>query len=1067
MKKFLSVLLAVALVCSLAVPALAEEDTTDISLTGAAVPTSEVTATAATPSFPDVPGHWAEKSIDRWSTSGIVQGDELGNMNPNKLLTRGEFAEMLVRLLGLKTKAANRFADLQGSEWYADSILKVAHAGIMLGDELGNCNGKKSITRQEAMVMFARAMGLAEDKDPDLSRFSDGAAVSDWAAGYIAPLAEMGIVNGVVPGEMVAAPKNNINRASILTLLDRAIKAYITEAGDYTVNDPNGFVVVNVPASQVTVSGEAAGVVVTAGSANADVTLKDVDADTLRVDAAADVTLSGKTTVDELNVNEKANVVIEKDAAVEDLNANAAAQIVNNGDVTNLNTNASGVTFDGNAPEAVNTAVDVETAKDSDGKEVTAKDETEQPSTSTTTRPSAKSADVVPAPIADHAGSNAIAEDKLGTVTVKGTQNGTLDGAPRYKVTVTGKNIMNHTNADGDDGHWVGFGMPAKVNAEGESGTYTYEVGGSVIGSIASRTCEVKGKTYNTVYVSEDTEEAFNTAVPIVITVKDGAKLVATYEVSFNVTFYKASGVTVSKSLLDPEDEPFFGEFAIATLFPTATQSGYDIALKGEIDPAKLNKNSGEDDPHEYTYYGLAVTDENIKTLHNVSMTPQDFLTSAKWSMAARIYDTANTKPVKATHVFELLDAADRVQDTITVTVDATACSIKGMYKASFVGADGEVVEALYGTSVTAPAAPESTDEVYYTGNWVSGETVVAAGESVALTADATFTAESITIGAQELKDRPAGLATNYDGDFDYAAAYAAAGVKLTGSDGAYTYTVDANKFLEYAAKADNNLEQLAATVDGKEYYFYGVTVVAPADAVKMVITLDKNIASLDDGDKAETIELTGENKSEHAFAEGVLQYFGAVAAGNDESMYGFDFQKDGSFTRYVKWVGENDTVLAVNKFVLSRVTTPVTPVELTATAYDYSCPAGTTQFITFTLKDSNGEAFYVAASTVAACWFRAGRVENGAWTKDTGVELYAGDINGVFPDMDKNHQLGWTVSRRATEDSTGYYCFIGTDGRVYEVTIVIPQAIANPDSVSWGDTVIKDGVDINEIPND
>lgn len=1064
MKKFLSVLLAVALVCSLAVPALAEEDTTDISLTGAAVPTSEVTATEATPSYPDVAGHWAEKSIDRWSTSGIVQGDELGNMNPNKLLTRGEFAEMLVRLLGLKAKAANRFADLQGSEWYADSILKVAQAGIMLGDELGNCNGKRPISRQEAMVMFARAMGLAEDKDPDLSQFSDGADVADWAAGYIAPLAEMGIVNGVVPGEMVAAPKNNINRASILTLLDKAIKAYITEAGEYAVNEPNGFVVVNVPASQVTVSGEAAGVVVTAGSANADVKVKDMTVDTLRVDAAADVTLSGKTTVDELSVNEKANVIIEKDAAVEDLNANAAAQIVNNGDVTNLNTNASGVTFDGNAPEAVNTAVDVEAAKDSDGEEVTAKGEEEQPSTSTTTRPSVKSADVVDAPIVDH-NATPIADEDLGEVTVKGTQSGTKDGKPLYKVTVTGKNIMNHDNANGDEGHWVGFGMPAKVNAEGESGTYTYEVDGSVVGSIATRTYEAKGKTYNTVYFTADTEEEFK-AAKYTIAVKDGADLVATYEVSFNVTFYKASGVTVSKSLLDPEDEPFFGQFTIATLFPTATQSGYDITLKGEIDPAKLNKNSGENDPTEYTYYGLAVTDKNIKTLHNVSMTPQDFSTSAKWSMAARIYDTAGTKPVKATHVFELLDAAGRVQDTITVTVDATACSIKGMYKASFVGVDGEVVEALYGTSVTAPAAPESTNEVYYTGNWISGQTVVAAGESVALTADATFTAESRTVGAQELKDRPAGLATNYDGEFDYAAAYEVAGVKLTGNNGVYTYTVDANKFLEYAAKADNNLEQLAATVEGNEYYFYGVTVVAPANAEKMVITLDKNIASLDDGDKAETIELTGANKSEHAFAEGVLQYFGAVAAGDPESMYGFDFQEDGSFTRYVKWIGADDTVLAVNKFVLSRVTAPVTPVELTATAYDFSCPQGTTQFITFTLKDGDGKAFYVATSTVKTCWFRAGRVADGEWTRDDGVVLYAGDIDGAFPEMDRNHQLGWTVSRRAAEASTGYYRFIGTDGRVYEVTIEIPQAIANPDSKSWGDTVIEGDVDINEIPN-
>lgn len=365
MKKLLSLLLSVCMVCSFAVPALAAEDTTDIALTGV-----EATSASVSP-YPDAQDHWAESAINRWSLSGIVQGDELGNMNPNKLLTRGEFAAMLVRLLGLKTKAANAFADLKGTEWYTDDILKVAAAGIMLGDGKGNCNGSRPISRQETMVMFARAMGLKPVADPDLSKFSDAADVADWAAGYIAPLADMGIINGVVPGEMVAAPKNNINRASTLALLDKAIKTYITAAGEYTVDAPKGFVVVNVPDAQVSLTGNAAGLVVAAGSVNADVTAKDLDTDALKVDAAADVTLDGKTAVDAVALNDKANLTINKDASVTDLDANAAAQIVNNGEVTNLNTNESGVTYDGNAPEKVNTAPDVEAAKDSDGKVVT------------------------------------------------------------------------------------------------------------------------------------------------------------------------------------------------------------------------------------------------------------------------------------------------------------------------------------------------------------------------------------------------------------------------------------------------------------------------------------------------------------------------------------------------------------------------------------------------------------------------------------------------------------------------------------------------------------------------
>ena len=910
MKKFLSLLLSVCMVCSLAVPALAAEDTTDIALTGI-----EATSASVSP-YPDAQGHWAESAINRWSLSGIVQGDELGNMNPNKLLTRGEFAAMLVRLLGLQTKAANAFADLKGTEWYADDILKVAAAGIMLGDGKGNCNGGRPISRQETMVMFARAMGLKPVADPDLSKFADAADVADWAAGYIAPLADMGIINGVVPGEMVAAPKNNINRASTLALLDKAIKTYITAAGEYTVDAPKGFVVVNVPDAQVSLTGNAAGVVVAAGSINADVTAKDLDADALKVDAAADVTLDGKTAVDAVALNDKANLTINKDASVTDLDANAAAQIVNNGEVTNLNTNESGVTYDGNAPEKVNTAPDVEAAKDSDGKVVTEGTGSGDNGGSTVTpsRPVVK-ADLVVAPLVDQAQANAIPTEQLGTVKVDSRKTtGTT-----YNVTLTGKDIMNHNNANGTAGHWVGFGMPAAPEGE----TYTYTVDGTEVESIARRTYTdpKTNKVYNTVYFSNSTEDY----EPSTIVVTDSAdKVVATYNVTFNVTFYKASDVTVKAELTNAAGEahPFNELYSMAAIGATVKKNGYDLTLSGEIDPEKLNKNSGENDPKEYTYYYLTVGDANIATITGVGTAAgNDGAANADYILAVRIWDSTALKLLKTTHEFQLKDANGRLQDTIAVTVDATGCTVKGMTKITATFVDGDETTTESGMTsegkitVTLPA-PKGT-EGYFTG-WKMGNAaeLKAAGATVEITADTTFTAQYEEVKPQAMKLRANGPEGNNDpsvDSFPYADTYAAAGITLKSNN---TITVDATQLVEYKAAQDNQLNHLFGG-DG-ETLFVGLEYTAPATATQYAWadTLEalrgKTLAPLS-------------NHTQSTYGNALITYI-AFAKYADNAFTFLDDVTDNAgnaleSTPYILWADENGNVVGVTCATLSLKT--------------------------------------------------------------------------------------------------------------------------------------------------
>lgn len=197
-------------------------------------------ALAAGSGYQDTDGHWAETAIDRWSAYGVLEGDS-GNFNPDGALTRAQMAAILSRLLNLPDAPDAGFSDVKPDDWFAEYINKCAAAGIMLGDN-GKANPNEPITRQQAIVMIARALGIQPIENPDLTKYADAAQVSAYAQGYVAALIEAGIVGGVTAD--LLAPQANINRASTVTILDRAIGTYANEAGETIKADGDGLILI-------------------------------------------------------------------------------------------------------------------------------------------------------------------------------------------------------------------------------------------------------------------------------------------------------------------------------------------------------------------------------------------------------------------------------------------------------------------------------------------------------------------------------------------------------------------------------------------------------------------------------------------------------------------------------------------------------------------------------------------------------------------------------------------------------------------------------------------------------
>ncbi len=243
-----------------------------------------VTVSAA--DFADTTGHWAEEAIDRWSEVGVVNGVSEDSFNPNGQLTRAEGAQIFTNLLKLTAKAdLSAYTDVAADAWYADAMAACVAQGIMNGVAADQMNPNGTVTREMFFVMFARALGIQEESSLK-GDFTDASEISSWAKGYVYALINNGYVNGTAEG--VISPELNINRASVMALLDQTIAYYVVEDGTVELKEEG---VVLVLADNVTLTGDADATVVVAAE-GAKVSMKGYTGDATVSVVADDVALT-------------------------------------------------------------------------------------------------------------------------------------------------------------------------------------------------------------------------------------------------------------------------------------------------------------------------------------------------------------------------------------------------------------------------------------------------------------------------------------------------------------------------------------------------------------------------------------------------------------------------------------------------------------------------------------------------------------------------------------------------------------------------------------------------------
>lgn len=180
------------------------------------------------PVFYDIGGHPDRTAIESLVGKKIINGMGDGSFQPDKTMTRAEFATIVVKALGLETGATDEFSDVLPGDWHAPFVGAAYRAGIVNGMGDGTFCPGKTISRQEAATMVARAArycGLDVDSADAavLAQYADGASVADWAGKTMAFCLSEGLFDA--DGGNTAAPLRDILRCEVARSVYRLLNA--------------------------------------------------------------------------------------------------------------------------------------------------------------------------------------------------------------------------------------------------------------------------------------------------------------------------------------------------------------------------------------------------------------------------------------------------------------------------------------------------------------------------------------------------------------------------------------------------------------------------------------------------------------------------------------------------------------------------------------------------------------------------------------------------------------------------------------------------------------------------
>lgn len=191
----------------------------------------------------DIDGHPLADGLNYWANLNVIRPDAKGNYNPNRAVTRGEFASYLTRALDLPTSNSITFKDLKAGEELTNEIQAAAGANIIGGYPDGTFRPNEKITREQMSALLQRT--LVYSKVPITGApltFKDNAKIRDEFKSAVATNVYYNIIAGsLTPKGIYFEPKNSATiaqAAAFLYRMNTTIQKYNTEENGETPVTP-------------------------------------------------------------------------------------------------------------------------------------------------------------------------------------------------------------------------------------------------------------------------------------------------------------------------------------------------------------------------------------------------------------------------------------------------------------------------------------------------------------------------------------------------------------------------------------------------------------------------------------------------------------------------------------------------------------------------------------------------------------------------------------------------------------------------------------------------------------
>lgn len=189
-------------------------------------------ATASAAGFSDVKAdNAAYNDIMKLNALNVVNGYPDGTFQPDKTVTRAEFAKIAVIMAGLKDSAdmmknnASQFSDVKPGQWYTGWVNVAASQGYLKGYPDGTFKPNANVTAAEAITICVRLLGY-DDRLP-----------GDWPVDYLAKASKLGITDDL--NFVASAPATRGLIAQIASeTLDEDMVNYDNDKEDFVAKDP-------------------------------------------------------------------------------------------------------------------------------------------------------------------------------------------------------------------------------------------------------------------------------------------------------------------------------------------------------------------------------------------------------------------------------------------------------------------------------------------------------------------------------------------------------------------------------------------------------------------------------------------------------------------------------------------------------------------------------------------------------------------------------------------------------------------------------------------------------------